>query len=76
VINISAPTKLVDTAAGVAAAADASDAGKAKQASSILTVDVLGMGDDGASLPPTAAGNSDAAAAKAKEKRLKDTDAK
>ena len=54
-VTINLPSKLVDTAAGVAQASEAADARNSKKAAdSLLTVELLGLGEEG-----TAAGEPD-----------------
>ena len=63
-VNLSLTPKVADTAAGVAQVADASDTKSKQASSSVLTVDLLGFGDAGA----TAAGASEATSEKEKDK--------
>jgi len=63
-VSLSLTPKVADTAAGVAQVADASDTKSKQASSSVLTVDLLGFGDAGA----TAAGASEATSEKEKDK--------
>lgn len=66
-VNLSVNTGLgAEAAAGNAQAEAAQGRGKQREASSVLTVDVLGAGDAEVSLPPTAAGKPGNAASDSK----------
>jgi hypothetical protein len=55
-VSLNITPKLNDTGAGVSKAADAAESRKAdKKSDSLLTVELLGMGDDGAETAPAAA---------------------
>jgi filamentous hemagglutinin len=82
-VSLNITPKAVDTAAGVQDVAESSESGKkSKQANSILTVELLGLGDEVTTAPASAAGSTTAGNSVAtepsnpKDKRRKDADTK